>query len=501
MIKKDFFKPLSPIQNNLVWAVVLTLLIGSQLVETQRAAIESVFSPFKTMNRTQLSTAFILGIIALAHFQTGWKWFRYLRLLVNAILVVFSLLIIQIQLSGVVIGKDFFVQLSSNVAEALPGVPSLETAFAAMVAGRMIGSKPDWLQAARFFTLLSLVCYGIYELAVQEDKVLHLTDGSGMGPTTILFFSVVLFVYAKWQGPFLFSEWRLAMFPCASILIILSWTTNVPEPDRAIEYAALLVLLVVLLLGLKQNLSFSYANAALAKENAAQARRIEQQNADLSLLVSSLSHDLKSPIRNARTLVRMRESLKEAKGLTDQDIDEMQLKALARMEALSRNFVEYIRSHSEPLKVEVLSLAEVVHEVSEQFTTRAKFDVQIPSNLKLHADRQALVRSLENLIENSIQHAKSDDLHLRLDAIETKRAITLTLEDNGQGIAPELHERVFKPFETFEAKHKSGSSGLGLSIVRRLVERMEGRISSCLPRTLGGACFAISFKKEQHATS
>ncbi|WP_420841202.1 sensor histidine kinase [Donghicola eburneus] len=112
-----------------------------------------------------------------------------------------------------------------------------------------------------------------------------------------------------------------------------------------------------------------------------------------------------------------------------------------------------------------------------------------------------MARSFENLFENAIQHAKSDDLRLRLEVIETKKSITITLEDNGQGIAPELHERVFKPFETFEAKHKSGSSGLGLSIVRRLVERMEGRISSCLPRTLGGACFAMSFKKAEHATS
>jgi signal transduction histidine kinase len=501
MIKDHVLKPFSPAQSNMVWGLVLLLLVGSQIIETQRAEVEAALPVFKALNRTQLSTAIMLGLIAIAMLRTRLPWFRHVRIAVNALLLIFFALVVQAHLTGIIFGKEVFVQLSQKVSEALPGVPSLETAFAAMVAGRMLGAKPDWVQAARFFTVFSLVCYGTYELTVLEDKVLHLTDGSGMGPATIVFFCTILVYFAKQQGPDLLPEWRLSLFPTASILILMSWFTNVPEPDRAIEYIALTALFITILLGFKQNLSFSYENAALARKNAAQAKRIEQQNADLSLLVTSLSHDLKAPIRNGRTLIRQRNSLKQAKGLTDQDIDEMQLRTLDRMEALSRNFVEYIMSHSEPMRIEPINLSDLLLEVSEPFAARAKFELRVPDHTLLPADRQALARSFENLFENAIQHAKSDDLHLRLEVIETKKSITITLEDNGQGIAPELHERVFKPFETFEAKHKSGSSGLGLSIVRRLVERMEGRISSCLPRTLGGACFAMSFKKEEHATS
>jgi signal transduction histidine kinase len=101
------------------------------------------------------------------------------------------------------------------------------------------------------------------------------------------------------------------------------------------------------------------------------------------------------------------------------------------------------------------------------------------------------------MIENSIQHGQREDISLLFTGADKEDGIEILFEDNGRGIAPEQRRKVFLPFETSEPKHVSGSSGLGLSIIKRLVERMNGTIAAECPRTLGGACFVIRIKKDQ----
>ena len=99
-----------------------------------------------------------------------------------------------------------------------------------------------------------------------------------------------------------------------------------------------------------------------------------------------------------------------------------------------------------------------------------------------------------NLISNAIKHHTSVTGHLDISAIEHLDCYEFIVKDDGPGIAPEHHERVFDIFTTLTGKNNSDSTGIGLAIVKKIVETEEGTIR--LESSLGqGTTFYVTWPK------
>jgi signal transduction histidine kinase/CheY-like chemotaxis protein len=105
-----------------------------------------------------------------------------------------------------------------------------------------------------------------------------------------------------------------------------------------------------------------------------------------------------------------------------------------------------------------------------------------PGPCLVRTDASRLRQVLNNLVSNAIKFTEKGEVVVRLEVSPlegARRSLVLTVADTGIGIAPEVHESIFEPFAQADASisRKYGGSGLGLSIARRLVELVGGRLS------------------------
>ncbi|MGO9570423.1 MAG: PAS domain S-box protein [Desulfomonilaceae bacterium] len=207
---------------------------------------------------------------------------------------------------------------------------------------------------------------------------------------------------------------------------------------------------------------------------------LETKNAELERFTYSVSHDLKSPLITIRTFLGfVAENL--AAGNTENvtsDLDRID-KAAERMGQLLDEILELSRVgrlFDPPSEVPV---GDLIHEVLEFLSGRIaqqRLEVQIASDLPvLYVDRPRVLQVFQNLIENSIkfigdQPQPKIEIGARRDGEET----VLFVRDNGMGIQPNYHEKVFGLFDKLNPQAEG--TGLGLALVKRIVEVHGGRI-------------------------
>jgi signal transduction histidine kinase len=92
----------------------------------------------------------------------------------------------------------------------------------------------------------------------------------------------------------------------------------------------------------------------------------------------------------------------------------------------------------------------------------------------IDVDRVRIQQVFQNLISNSAKFIDKKDGLIEIDFKETKKKYQFSVKDNGIGIAPEYHEKIFKIFQSLEKA--TSSSGIGLSIVKKIVNLYDGTI-------------------------
>jgi two-component system sensor histidine kinase KdpD len=121
---------------------------------------------------------------------------------------------------------------------------------------------------------------------------------------------------------------------------------------------------------------------------------------------------------------------------------------------------------------------------------RHKVIIDLPIDLPLlELDSVLMERVFNNLLENGAKHTPPGTV-LHLAARQTEKFVTITLSDNGPGLPTGMEEKIFDKFTRGKAESSSAGFGLGLAIVRAIVEAHAGQVTAdTLPE--GGACFTI----------
>jgi two-component system sensor histidine kinase KdpD len=240
-------------------------------------------------------------------------------------------------------------------------------------------------------------------------------------------------------------------------------------------------------------LAMALERAELAEETERARREIEAEQLRSSLL-SSVSHDLRTPLAvitgTAGTLLEKPAEIPEE---TRRDLIQTILDEAERLNRLIRNLLDMTRLESGAitLKRELLPLEEIVGAALNRLESRLEghdVRVELPADLPLvPCDPILLEQALINLLENAVKYGKDP---LEISAVSYADEVMIEVADRGAGIPPGEEQRIFDKFQRAGREGTTGGVGLGLAICRAIVTAHGGRIRAD-QREGGGAAFRL----------
>ncbi len=223
---------------------------------------------------------------------------------------------------------------------------------------------------------------------------------------------------------------------------------------------------------------------------------LADRNQELTSFAYTVSHDLKAPLRAISNLsVWIEEDLEGKLPPDSQAQFDLLRTRVKRMESMIDSLLLYARAGRQEALLETFDFAELLAEIIDSLAPPEGFRIEIQSPLPtLTTKRVFLSQVFANLVSNAIKHHTSVTGHLHIWAIEHPNHHEFIIKDDGPGIAPEHHEKVFAIFQTLKVKDNSDSTGIGLAIVKKIVETEQGTIR--LESSLGqGTTFYVTWPK------
>lgn len=233
------------------------------------------------------------------------------------------------------------------------------------------------------------------------------------------------------------------------------------------------------------------SNRELERSN----RELARSNRELDQFAYAASHDLKAPLRAISHLASW-----VARDLGDQINDQaaenlMLLRGrVERMQAMIDGILAFSRAGRIHGSVRSVSIGELVDDVLGMLEGRDGVEVVKKADVPpFDAEVLPLRQVIHNLLTNAIRHA-----HSKVTVEATLRAddlVEVAISDDGEGIAPEHHQRIWQLFQTLTPRDEGGGTGIGLAIVGRLVE--DQRTEAVVESTVGeGATFRFSWPRK-----
>jgi signal transduction histidine kinase len=237
------------------------------------------------------------------------------------------------------------------------------------------------------------------------------------------------------------------------------------------------------------------------EQKAAQLLRLteslEQSNRDLDEFAYAASHDLKAPLRNIANLATWIEDDLDAEELAQVREHLALLRGrVERMDRLIDGILSYSRAgrHEAASQVDVGALlAELaeIHRLNDGVTI--SFPAAMPTLL---GEPTPLQQVFMNLVSNAVKHTRAvrPDVQVCVSWRDAGDSYEFSVSDNGPGIAPEYQSRVWGLFQTLQSRDRVEGSGIGLAIVKKIVERRGGRVW-VESHPGAGASFSFSWPK------
>lgn len=234
------------------------------------------------------------------------------------------------------------------------------------------------------------------------------------------------------------------------------------------------------------------------------AAQLEASNRELQQFASVASHDLQEPLRKIVVFGdRLRAKFGDQLGEQGNDYIERMMNAAGRMRTLIDDLLEFSRVVTRARPFVAVDLGEVIREVLGDLEVLIESKgavVDVGDLPTIQADPTQMRQVFQNLIANAMKFQGEGAVpHVAIRADEdTSRSTAgwrISVRDNGIGFEQQHAERIFAPFQRLHGRSEFGGSGIGLAIVRRIVERHGGTISA--ESSPGqGACFFLSLPAE-----
>ena len=228
------------------------------------------------------------------------------------------------------------------------------------------------------------------------------------------------------------------------------------------------------------------AEEAILALNAELEQRVKQRTAQLSAMNEELesfayivSHDLKAPLRNVSQLTAwLVQDYATVFDDTGKEYADLLLQRVKRMDNLIDGVLEYSRVGRMNTKTELIDLNSLLPEVVDTLAPPPHITITLPDALPtVIGDRIRFSQVFQNLLGNAIKFLEKPRGEINISYEDVGTMWQFRITDNGPGIAPQHHDTIFQIFRTNQSRDEVESTGVGLTIVKKIIEFYGGTIA------------------------
>jgi light-regulated signal transduction histidine kinase (bacteriophytochrome) len=211
-------------------------------------------------------------------------------------------------------------------------------------------------------------------------------------------------------------------------------------------------------------------------------KELVRSNADLQQFAHIVSHDLKGPLATVIGFLSLWEGKYKGK-MPDEKAEQYIRNAIEGTERMSRlidDLLDISRVDSKGKPIEKVNMNEVLSVVERNLDHAIRDSNAIITSHPLPtvlADQIQMVEVLQNLVANAIKFRRPDERpRVHVSATSNRNEWLFSVQDNGIGIPKEQQDRIFQVFQRLHTRDEYEGTGIGLSIAKRIVKRLGGRI-------------------------
>ena len=225
---------------------------------------------------------------------------------------------------------------------------------------------------------------------------------------------------------------------------------------------------------------------------------LKKRNQELDRFAYVTSHDLKAPLRAIANLATwLGEDLEGQIPEENQEQLQLMQSRVKRMDNLIQGLLEYSRAGRKNTKIQTVNVGDLIRETVETLSPPPEFEIFVASQMPtLETEAIPLRQIFSNLIANAIKYHDREKGKVTISVRNLGQFYEFAIADDGPGIDSQYHERIFRIFQTLQARDTIESTGIGLSIVKKIVESKGGVIK--VESQLGeGTTFYFTWPKSQ----
>ncbi len=243
-------------------------------------------------------------------------------------------------------------------------------------------------------------------------------------------------------------------------------------------------------------------NSQLEKKVEKRTNELLQANRELDTFTYSVSHDLKAPLRgiDGYSKILMEEFEDQLKGEGKYFLKTIR-ESVAKMNQLIEDLLVLSRIERRPFQYASIDLSKVVKEtvdeLAEEFLEGGGVIKTENQNVYLRTSLEGISMVIKNLIENAIKYSSQEKNPVIEVCIEEKaESVLIVVKDNGIGFDMKYHDNIFTVFERLHRAEDYPGTGIGLAIVKKMADRMKGKVwAESIPGS--GSTFYFELLKEE----
>lgn len=203
---------------------------------------------------------------------------------------------------------------------------------------------------------------------------------------------------------------------------------------------------------------------------------LQDSNEELESFAYVTSHDLKAPLRAIINLASwIAEDLDDVNKPEVKENLNLMIKRVDKMNNLIDGILRYSRIGKTNLETSILNLNEIVQDQINLINVE-NLQIQIENLPEIYGNEVQIREIFSNLISNAIKYNDKENGYIKIYCEDKDKEYQFTIEDNGIGIDSKYHDRIFEMFQTLNTDSTIDSTGIGLTLVKKIIENKNGNI-------------------------